>query len=169
MPDFVEKCRAYGVTRIEVSKVAESAADWEKLWREPEFGFPFKWGSCWKQCCEYFVSDFEAEVGFFTDILGFVCNALDQDYAMFTSPARDFFIAFYRAEPDRATPPGTMKIAFMVEEVDQTVKKLKDRGVEFIDDPQSVAEGSPLAKASFATPNMIECALWGFLEDKDVC
>ncbi|HNW32315.1 MAG TPA: VOC family protein [Caldisericia bacterium] len=162
MPDFVEKCRAYGVTRIEVSKVAESAADWEKLWREPEFGFPFKWGSCWKQCCEYFVSDFEAEVGFFTDILGCVCNALDQDYAMFTSPARDFFIAFYRAEPDRATPPGTMKIAFMVEEVDQTVKKLKDRGVEFIDDPQSVAEGSPLAKASFATPNMIECALWGF-------
>lgn len=57
----------------------------------------------------------------------------------------------------------------MIEEIDQTVRKLKDRGVEFIDDPQNVAEDSPLVKASFATPNMIECTLWGFLEDKDVC
>ncbi|NLI40856.1 MAG: VOC family protein [Caldisericales bacterium] len=169
MADFVEKCRAYGIGRIEVSKIAQTTADWKKLWREPQYGFPFRWGPCWKQCCEYFVSDFEAEVGFFTDILGFECNALDQDYAMFTSPARDFFIAFYRVEAEKITPPGALRIAFMVEEIDQIVRKLKDRGIGFIDDPESIVEGSPLLRASFATPNMIECALWGLLEEKNVC
>ena len=61
--------RAYGKARIDIAKRAETRDDWDQLWKKPTNPFPFSWGSSWKQCIEYKVADFPAEVGFFIDIL----------------------------------------------------------------------------------------------------
>jgi hypothetical protein len=80
------RIRALGKARLDIAARAKSQADWESLWKPPSNPFPFAWGETWKQCVEYKVDDFPAEVGFFIDVLGLPVNAIDPDYAMFTSP-----------------------------------------------------------------------------------
>ena len=92
-PHINPRIRAYGKARIDIAQRAATRDDWDRLWKKSTYPFPFSWGKSWKQCIEYKVADFPAEVGFFIDILGFPVNAFDPDYAMFTSPDGDFFFS----------------------------------------------------------------------------
>lgn len=155
--------RAYGKARIDIAKRAMTRADWDQMWVKPTNPFPFSWGSSWKQCVEYKVMDFAAEVGFFIDILGFPVNAFDPDYAMFTSPNGDFFFSVVPAREDEApTPVGAIRLQFMVENIIETAHELERRGVKFDQMPARVADNSAFLIGSFHTPNGIGIELWGF-------
>ena len=155
--------RAYGKARIDIAKRAESRADWDHLWKKPTHPFPFSWGSAWKQCIEYKVADFPAEVGFFIDILGFPVNAFDPDYAMFTSPGGDFYFSVVpTSDGEQPTPLGAIRLQFMVQHILETANELERRGVKFSQMPARVADNSSFLIGSFQTPNGIGVELWGF-------
>jgi catechol 2,3-dioxygenase-like lactoylglutathione lyase family enzyme len=67
---------------------------------------PLPWnfdGTVFRCAWEYPVRDFEAEVGFYIDVLGFTTIALDDEYALFTTADEDFTFACRRhpeASPD---------------------------------------------------------------------
>ena len=155
------RVRAYGKARLDIAGRATSQAQWEKLWKHPANAFPFVWGESWKQCIEYRVDDFPAEVGFFTDILGLPVNALNPDYAMFTSPKGDFFISVVpSAQSEPSTPPDAFRLQFMVQDILATALELQRRGIEFEQTPQPLHPGSTLCIASFRTPHGLSIELW---------
>ena len=160
--------RAYGKARIDIAQRAASRDDWDRLWVKSAHPFPFSWGRSWKQCIEYKVADFPAEVGFFIDILGFPVNAFDPDYAMFTSPDGDFFFSVVPVQNKKEiTAPDAIRLQFMVENIFETASELEKRGVKFEKWPAKSSEKSSLLIGSFRTPNGISIELWGMdiLED----
>ena len=160
--------RAYGKARIDIAKRVRDHGDWYKLWKEPSNPFPFSWGENWRQCVEYKVDDFPAEVGFFIDILGLPVNAFDPDYAMFTSPRRDFFLSIVPTfEDEYSTPPEAIRVQFMVDDIFSTVEELERRGVQIEQHPQPCQEGSSLFIGYFRTPHGICVDLWGFVDHED--
>jgi len=162
------RVRAYGKARLDIASRVQTHADWERLWKRPTYPFPFTWGAYWKQCIEYKVDDFAAEVGFYTDILGLPVNALDPGYAMLTSPGGDFFIAFVPTpEGTRSTPPDAIRIQFMVADVFGTAKELERRGISLEQWPQPCAIGSSLYIGYFRTPHGICVDLWGQVEEQN--
>ena len=155
--------RAYGKARIDIAQRAATRDDWDRLWKKSTYPFPFSWGNSWKQCIEYKVADFPAEVGFFIDILGFPVNAFDPDYAMFTSPNGEFFFSVVPVlESEEVTAPDAIRLQFMVEHILETAVELERRGVKFDQWPTQSSENSPLLIGSFRTPNGIGLDLWGF-------
>jgi catechol 2,3-dioxygenase-like lactoylglutathione lyase family enzyme len=162
------RMRAYGKARLDIASRVQTPSDWEKLWKRPAYPFPFTWGVYWKQCIEYKVDDFPAEVGFFTDFLGLPVNALDPGYAMFTSPGGDFFIAIVPTpEGMRSTPQDAIRIQFMVADVFATARELEQRGISLEQWPQPCADGSDLFIGYFRTPHGICVDLWGLVEAKN--
>ena len=162
------RVRAYGKARLDIASRAQSTSDWDKLWKNPAYPFPFTWGEYWKQCIEYKVDDFAAEVGFYTDILGLPVNALDPGYAMFTSPGGDFFIAIVPTlDSTRSTPPDAIRIQFMVADVFGTAGELERRGIKHEQWPQPCADGSTLYIGYFRTPHGICVDLWGLVTGGD--
>ena len=162
------RVRAYGKARLDIASRAQSTSDWDKLWKNPAYPFPFTWGEYWKQCIEYKVDDFAAEVGFYTDILGLPVNALDPGYAMFTSPGGDFFIAIVPTlDSTRSTPPDAIRIQFMVADVFGTAGELERRGIKLEQWPQPCADGSTLYIGYFRTPHGICVDLWGLVVGGD--
>jgi hypothetical protein len=162
------KFRAYGKARIDIAVRATSQAEWQKLWKKPAFPFPFTWGENWKQCIEYKVDDFPAEVGFFIDILGLPINAFDPGYAMFTSPKGEFYFAVIPTlEGEKSTPPDSIRIQFMVEDIFQTASEIERRGIQFEQWPQVCSEGSSLNIGYFRTPHGICIDLWGLVVNEE--
>lgn len=161
------RVRAYGRARLDIAQRALTPQDWEKLWKPPIHPFPFRWGPHWKQCVEYRVADFTAEVGFLIDILGLPVNAFNPNYAMFTSPNRDFYFAVVPAEPGApSTPPDALRIQFMVEDIFALAQTLKERGIVFEQEPAPLAENSSQWVASFCTPNGIGMEIWGLVDTR---
>lgn len=156
------RVRAFGKARIDMAERAKNPSDWEKLWKPPSNSFPFVWGETWKQCVEYRVDDFAAEVGFFIDVLGLPVNAFDPGYAMFTSPQGDFFFAVVPTpHAEQSTPPDAIRLQFMVKDVLATAQELEQRGIFFEQPPQPLRPGSSLSIGYFRTPHGISVELWG--------
>jgi catechol 2,3-dioxygenase-like lactoylglutathione lyase family enzyme len=158
------RVRAFGKARIDIARRARSPEDWQKLWKRPAHSFPFAWGNSWKQCVEYKVDDFAAEVGFFIDVLGLPINAFDPDYAMFTSPNGDFYFSVVPALEGQSTPPDALRLQFMVADIFATAAELEGRGIVFENPPAPVQPGSSLHVAWFRTPHGICVDLWGIVQ-----
>jgi catechol 2,3-dioxygenase-like lactoylglutathione lyase family enzyme len=160
------RIRAYGKARLDLARRARNGEDWKRIWKAPMYGYPFQLGGAWKQCIEYKVEDFAAEVGFFIDILGLEVNSLDPGYAQFTSPQRDFYFAVVETPPGfQATPADALRIQFMVEDIFATAEELESRGISFDLPPQPCQAGSALNIGSFRTPHGINIELWGIVND----
>ena len=159
------KIRAYGKARIDIARRATSLAEWDQLWKKPANSFIFDWGERWKHCVEYKVDDFAAEVGFYVDILGLPVNAFDPDYAMFTSPGGDFYLAVVPTPEGRlSTAPEGIRIQFMVANLLETTTELERRGITFEQKPQPCTLGSSMCIACFRTPHGISIDLWGVVD-----
>ena len=172
MPDktsLTNKCKSLGEARLKIAAEAKTPEDWERLWNKPAHDYPFKWGDCWKQCIEYFVDDFVSEVGFFIDILGFPPNAFDKCYAMFTSPDRAFYFSIACSTTEnKTTPPDSIRIQFMIDDILATAAKLENRGIVFEKKPTHFDEvGSPLFTGFFRSPNGVRIDLWGMVDTED--
>lgn len=161
------RVRALGKARLDMARRAQTPADWQTLWKPPAYPFPFTWGERWKQCIEYRVDDFAAEIGFYIDILSLPVNALSPDYAMFTSPGGDFFFAVVAAPQGdlemASTPPDAIRLQFMVADLFATVEDLEGRGIAFEQPSQPIQPGSTLHIATFLTPHGICIDLWGMI------
>ena len=156
------RVRAIGKARLDFAGHTKNQIEWEKQWISPSNPFPFDWGESWKQCVEYRVDDFPAEVGFFIDILGFSVNALDPTYAMFTSPQAEFFISIVPTQPNElSTSPDAIRLQFMVKDITRTTQALQQRGISFDHTPQPLHPGSTLQISSFRTPHGVSIELWG--------
>ena len=156
--------RELGEARLDVASKAKTPEDWQTLWAAPLHPFPFKWGTCWKQCIEYVVDDFPAELGFFTDVLGLECNALDESFAMLMGPEAEFYFAIKPSTVDGpATPRDAIRLQFMIEAIVETAVELERRGIEFEKPVQPYGPGSPMHTGYFRTPHGICVDLWGLV------
>jgi hypothetical protein len=150
------RVRAYGKARIDVTRRARDEREWQELWHEPRFPFPFTWGDSLKQCMQYTVEDFAAEIGFFIDILCFPVSAFSTNYAQFTSPDQAFFFAV--REGGEITPPDSLSIQFMLKDLAGTIQQLEGRGIVFEHKPEAGA-ASP-AIAVLRSPHGVRIELW---------
>ena len=161
-----DRLHELGEARLKVAETAKTPEQLKELWKEPANAYPFKWGECWKQCTQYCVKDFAAEVGFFIDVLGFPTNAFGPDYAMFTSPEKDFFFAIVPANDENTcTAPESITLGFMIQDLPRVAKELESRGVEFSKPVKPCAEGAALHSGSFRTPNGVEVTIWGMVSE----
>lgn len=80
----------------------------------------------------YNVSDFEQTLAFYTEKLGFTVIYLDTDnlQAMLATATKDCFIGFAEAQP---IVPSTTCITFEVENIEEAVQSLQQKGVDFKD------------------------------------
>jgi catechol 2,3-dioxygenase-like lactoylglutathione lyase family enzyme len=160
------RIRAYGKARLDLARRARNGEEWKRIWKSPTHPYPFRLGGAWKQCIEYKVDDFAAEVGFLIDVLGLEVNSLDPGYAQFTSPQGDFYFAVVETPPGyNSTPPDALRIQFMVEDIFDTAEELERRGIVFELPPQPCQAGSALNIGSFLTPHGITIELWGLVND----
>ena len=75
---------------------------------------------------EYPVADFEAEVGFHVDVLGFRTIALDEEYALFSTPGNDLTFACRRHEQATGSYQGHI-LCFMTREIESFATALESR------------------------------------------
>lgn len=159
-----ENAKLWGRERVQFATMAKTKEDWEK-WAKNKNDFAFTWGPCWKQCIEYKVADFEAEVGFFIDVLGCDCNAISSDYAMFTGPQKEFSFGVRKPKAgEQPTPSDAISIEFMIQDMGKTISKLRERGIRMATEPAQHEPGSSLFRASFLTPNGMKVVLWSVEE-----
>jgi catechol 2,3-dioxygenase-like lactoylglutathione lyase family enzyme len=155
------RIRAYGKARIDVTRRARDEREWQSMWREPRFAFPFTFGKGWKHSIQYRVEDFAAEIGFYIDVLGFPVSAFSPRYAQFTSPNGDFYFGVADAEDSLSTPPESICLQFMVAELADTLTELEKRDVAFDHKPVT-GEDAP-AIAVMRSPHGVRIELWGTL------
>lgn len=163
---FVNKCRVFGKKRLEISNTCKSSEDWQSLWVASEYPFNFKAGACWTFTVEYKVADFEAELGFFIDILGLDSNALDTEYAMIMEPEGKYYFSIVKTSPEKVTPVDAIRLEFMLDDIKKVSEELINRGIEFEQVPKPYGEGSPMYRGTLRTPNGIQIALWGFVKNE---
>lgn len=166
-PHINPRIRAYGKARLDIARRVQTQEDWDALWRPPTHAFPFTFSSTgsWKQCLEYCVDDFAAEVGFWIDILGLQVIAFSPDYVQFNSPGGEFTFAVATAfDGQPSTPPWSFRIQFYVQNLSRTVQELEHRSISFDRLPMLQHPDSPLYCATFSTPHGIPIDLVGEIE-----
>ncbi len=164
--DFIKYCQGLGESRVKSISGINSPEEWAEKWLNSVHEFPFDFAECWNMTVEYVVDNFEAELGFYIDILGFSINALDSAYAMVTGPNDDFHVSFVpRAPGMSSTPPEALKIEFMVKNIMTLVKELKARGIEFESEPGPYGgSDSSFYTGVYRTPHGIRISLWSIIE-----
>jgi predicted enzyme related to lactoylglutathione lyase len=75
---------------------------------------------------EYPVADFDAEVGFYLNVLGLSTIALDEEYALFTTPEEDLTFACRRHDQGNHTYSGHI-LCFMTRDIDSFAESLEER------------------------------------------
>lgn len=152
------RIRALGKARIDVTQRAANEEDWQRMWREPRFTFPFEWGSGWRSAFHYYVADFAAEIGFFIDVLGLPVMAFSPSFAQFSEPDGEFLFSVTGvAEGMLATPPDTLRMQFSVKNYSAVLGELTKRGIQFENGPEAEEAVLP---AVFRTPHGIAIELW---------
>lgn len=164
--DFIKYCQTCGENRVNSISDIKSPEEWAEKWQNSVHEFPFNFAECWNMTIEYVVDNFEAELGFYIDILGFSVNALDSAYAMVTGPNDDFHISFVpRAPGVTSTPPDAIKLEFMVKNITTLAKELKSRGIEFESEPAPYGgEDSNFITGVYRTPHGIRISLWSMID-----
>jgi catechol 2,3-dioxygenase-like lactoylglutathione lyase family enzyme len=77
----------------------------------------------------FYSSEAEALRAFFRDKLGFPCSDVGDGWLIFDVPEAD--LGCHPADTPDAAPSGTHNISFYCGDIEQTVKELTARGVEF--------------------------------------
>ena len=162
--NLVDRCRDLGTARLALAAELQTPEAWRERWTPPEHDFPFRWGTCWTQCTTYGVEDYAAEIGFFHDLLGLPANAFSADFCMFTSPDKAFYLAVVPAGDElAATPPESLDLGFMVQDLPAVAEELERRGVVFSAPPAPYGN-SPMLKAELRTPAGIRVSLWAMAQ-----
>jgi hypothetical protein len=158
-----ETCKKLGSKRLDIIKKITSNDEYQKLWPKPKHSFDFEWGECWKAVIEYGVYDFNAEVGFYIDYLGFGLNASWDNHAMLMTPNGDFSFTVYKDVKSRGKTKKLLNMQFMLGNIKKVSSRLKRNGVKIIQPlAKEWGEESKMKTFKFETPNGISVTLWGF-------
>jgi catechol 2,3-dioxygenase-like lactoylglutathione lyase family enzyme len=161
-PHINPRYRAYGRARIDIIQHVTDQQDWDRLWKSPSNAFPFQWTKGWKQCIEYQVEDYAAEVGFYIDFLGFPVDEFGPQYARLTSPTGDFYLGVEACPEGKAGTPGTgFRLQFLVTDVFALVEELQKRGIAFELPPRPYPRDKSMVAAAFKTPHGVTIDLIG--------
>jgi len=170
MTDFINKCRAFGKNRLELSSKMKTPDDWKEKWPDSENDYIYKLGPCWTHMIEYYVDDFEAEVGFMIDVMGFKTFIVDTNerVCIVTNPGHNFYFSFYEASKQgkEPTPKDALKLSLMVEDIEEVGKKLESREIQFCDKLHPSMEGSPMLRGFIRTPAGIPIEFWGMAKQQ---
>lgn len=108
---------------------------------------------------EYPVVDFEAEVGFYLRTLGFSTLALDQEYALFSTPDRDLTFACRRREDATSDYTGHI-LCFMTKDIEAFASTLQARASK---DAVTRLAGSPVQTVlRLESPAGLQIDIWEF-------
>jgi len=165
LDSFKKKCQEFGKKRLFVVSHAASEEAWNQEWTIPANHFFAEFGKIWQFAIEYYVYDFKAELGFFTDILGFDVKMISEEYAMVVPPEEQFSISFSKVSRKQNASEGTsFSIQFFIRDLDHTYEKLGKLGIKFIEPPKKFDENGIFQRACFETPNGMSVILWGMKE-----
>ncbi len=166
MSDFNKLCENFGKKRIETVIHNRLNPDDRIDWWKSENEYPFSLNPARPFWIEYVVKSFEAELGFFVDILGLIPNAISENYAVLSNPKNDFFFGFWKdSEIKRQTQPESITIGFLIDEIEKKYRELEERGVQFFHKPKGYPKNNdPLLVCKLETPNKIPIELWGMKE-----
>ena len=114
MSQFAQECERLGKARVEATAQCQTEEDWNSKWPEAKHSYPFEWGTCWKAVAEFAVSNFEAEVGFYLDVLGFAMNAFWDDHLMLITPDGEYAFTIVRAQDGKHVDPAALNLQFML-------------------------------------------------------
>jgi predicted enzyme related to lactoylglutathione lyase len=162
---LLDRARELGRARIDAlipgMRASADAAPWAPAAAGPAFAI----GTCWTQCTFYAVDDFEAEVGFYLDILGLKAFTLNAESAMISSAKNEFYIGINRADEDQpATNAASLRVQFMVDDIETVTAELEARGVVFDERPAPESDGSPMWFGTLRAPSGVRVDLWGMRE-----
>ena len=145
---------------------------WQNAWERPVSAFG-EAEDCWTQFTLVTVSDFEAELGFFADALGFDCFMVqgptaDQPEAfrmamMAPGPLGDgnkgeYVMAFREADADHpAIAPGSVQYEFMPKDLTNAWNRMTAAGAQVVREPWN---DGWMEQATLRTPSGIDIQLW---------
>jgi catechol 2,3-dioxygenase-like lactoylglutathione lyase family enzyme len=92
---------------------------------------------------------------FIRDKLGFSFTDVGEGWLIFDLPEAE--LGCHPADPDEGTPAGTHNISFYCEDIQETVSQLRQRGVEFTDEPSDQGYG---IVTHFKMPGGVEAQLY---------
>jgi len=157
----IESLRAAGRRRLDLARAGLGREDVQQQWGRPADLYPFTPGECWLPHVRYLVDDYEAEIGFYIDLLGFSVVAFDDRVAMLRDPERTFYLQVSPAGEFGAVHPETISIEVMVGNPIAAAKDLVERGIVFDKELEPCGVGSPLMYGEFRTPHGVTVSFWG--------
>jgi predicted enzyme related to lactoylglutathione lyase len=161
-----ERASALGAERLASLAPGMQVEPTQLPWAPADAGQAFATGTCWTQCTFYTVDDFATEVGFYADVLGLKTFMIAQSEAMFTSSSNEYYIGV-RAADEEHTPaaPNSVRVQFMVENIEKVVEELERRGIVYESRPEPTDEGSPMWFGTLRSPHGVRVDLWGMIEE----
>lgn len=112
-------------------------------------------GVVFRQMFEYSVTDFEAEVGFYTKVFGFPHIAMTEEYALFTDPDSAYCLSFRLADSTQVTG---LKLLFMTTDIDSADIHLGNTGI--VPD-REIAKGSHVQRVIHCcAPSGLAIEIW---------
>lgn len=165
MNEFFDICAALGRERLALAESIQSPEEWKDKWQGPKHEYPFTWGDCWKAHVVFTVPHFEAELGFYLDVLGFGLNAMWDDHAMLISPDKEFSFVIKNGTPDEHATPATVHLEFMVGNIEEAFEALQERSVPLTTGLVAEwGEDHPMRTCGLRSPSGYELKIWGMIE-----
>ena len=111
-----------------------------------------------QQMFEYPVSDFLAEIGFYTAVFGLKSIALDGEYALFTHPEHGYCISFRLVNDAPDLHGFGLKLLFMTTDIPGAEAHLDQTGL--VPD-REIRKGSPVQDVIyFTSPAGVQVEIW---------
>lgn len=107
------------------------------------------------------VEKFDETVKFYRDILGLKAEYQDQNFVRFETEGTKLF--FHRIMDKQKQNNEKIELHFETEDVDETSKNLKGRGIKFSHEPKNMPWGSRIA--SFTDPEGFTVELVGPIKE----
>lgn len=103
----------------------------------------------------FYTSEPEALRAFLRDKLGLAAHDVGDGWLIFDLPEAD--MGCHPADPDAGCPSGTPYLSFYCDDLHQTMAELRERGVEFVDEPSDQGYG---VAVHFLMPGEIKVQLY---------
>ncbi|MGE3800487.1 MAG: VOC family protein [Candidatus Kapaibacterium sp.] len=156
---FATLCQNLGKNRLR-SFSAESHSE-----PTPTVDYPFSWGECWTGNIGVAVSDFESEIGFWIDILGFRPFAFFEDTLMFRSIDNSFGMSLSQATEDQP-PSHSITVELMLDNLEEATEIIRSRGAEFSKTLFPVwGEEQTMRTTELISPAGFRVILWGMIDN----
>jgi Glyoxalase/Bleomycin resistance protein/Dioxygenase superfamily len=165
MTEFFDSCAALGRDRLALAESIQSPEEWKDKWKDAKHEYPFTWGECWKAHVVFAVPHFEAELGFYLDILGFGMNAMWDNHAMLVSPDKGFSFVIKKGSADMHARPATVHLEFMLGNIEEAFASLRARGVPLTTELVAEwGEDNAMRTCGIKTPSGYCIKLWGMVQ-----